>query len=132
MTDDSKDNMAGEGGDCRLVGDLDYFDAFDEAKFRSILKRIMLLESDMNGIESESEEVGDESKLPDAFEDPFDELFDDDDDEILGRDSRPVDYLVLCELMGEEPYENPRTCAVCGAHALDQCPWARNENTEDF
>ncbi len=132
MTDDSKDNMAGEGGDCRLVGDLDYFDAFDEEKFRSILKHIMLFESDMNGIESESEEVGDESKLPDAFEDPFDELFDDDDDEILGRDSRPVDYLVLCELMGEEPYENPRTCAVCGAHALDQCPWARNENTEDF
>ena len=132
MTDDSKDNMAGEGGDCRLVGDLDYFDAFDEEKFRSILKHIMLFESDMNGIESESEEVGDESKLPDAFKDPFDELFDDDDDEILGRDSRPVDYLVLCELMGEEPYENPRTCAVCGAHALDQCPWARNENTEDF
>ncbi len=130
MTDDSKDNTAGEDGGCKLVGDLAYFDEHDAAKFRSILKRIMLLESDMNGIESESEEVGEESELPDAFGDPFYELFD--DDEILGRDSRPADYLVLCQLMGEEPYENPRTCAVCGAHALDQCPWACNENTEEF
>ncbi|MGC8495416.1 MAG: hypothetical protein ACP5SH_27210 [Syntrophobacteraceae bacterium] len=130
MTGVSRDNTAGEDGDYRVVGNLDYFDEHDEAKFRGILKDIMLLKADMNGVEFEPEEIGEESELPDAFKDPFDELFDDDD--LLGRNSRPVDYLVLCELMGEEPCENPQTCAVCGAHALDQCPWAWNENTEEF
>ena len=123
MTGVSRDNTAGEDGDYRVVGDLDYFDENDEEKFRSILKNIMLFKGAGNGVESE--EVEEKIELPNEFKEPFDEFHEPaDSDETFDLAWQPVDHLTLCRLLGQEPHESLRTCMKCDALALNQCPWA--------